>query len=122
MGGGLFEDVSYPTGIYPWTFLSLGWATEFFDYDHDGWLDLYFMNGHVYPGVDAMHVGSTYLQSNQLLHNVAAPSGGRTFEEVTSQAGADFGVRHSYRAGGAFDADRDGDLDLIAGVMDGPPV
>jgi enediyne biosynthesis protein E4 len=121
-GGGYFEDVTYPTGIYALTFLSLGWATDFFDYDHDGWLDLFFFNGHVYPGVDGMQIGSTYLQSNMLLHNVADPAGGRTFQEANGEAGSGFRQSRSHRAGGAFDADRDGDLDLIAGVMDGPPV
>jgi hypothetical protein len=118
---GWFEDVTYPTGIYSLTFMSLGWATDFMDFDHDGWADLFFLNGHVYPGVDAMQIGSTYLQRNHLLRNVPDPAGGRTFQEIGAEAGAGFVQTRSHRAGGAFDADRDGDLDLIAGVMDGPP-
>ncbi|MGH9868185.1 MAG: CRTAC1 family protein [Candidatus Polarisedimenticolia bacterium] len=120
--GLFFEDVSYTTGIYAATFLFLGWATDFFDYDHDGWLDLFFLNGHVYPGVDAMQIGSTYRQTNHLMHNVAGPDGLRTYEDVSSRAGPDFAAARSHRAGGAFDSDRDGDLDLVAGVMDEGPV
>ncbi len=119
--GQFFEDVSHESGIYAATFLYLGWATDFFDYDHDGWMDLFFLNGHVYPTVDGMQIGSTYLQRNHLMRNVAGPSGQRIFEDVTGQAGEAFAARRSHRAGGVFDSDRDGDLDIIAGVMDGPP-
>ncbi|HKY32928.1 MAG TPA: CRTAC1 family protein [Candidatus Polarisedimenticolia bacterium] len=122
VGEGYFEDVTYATGIYELTFLMLGWATEFFDFDHDGWLDLYFGNGHVYAGVEGMEIGTTYRQPSQLLRNVAAPGGGRTFQDVTASAGPAFTTPRSHRGGGVFDADGDGDLDLLLTVMDGAPV
>ena len=30
----------------------LGWGTGFFDFDNDGWKDIFMTNGHVYPEVD----------------------------------------------------------------------
>jgi len=122
-GEGYFEDMTYPSGLAEATFLSLGWATGFFDMDNDGDLDIFFANGHVYPGVDAMQIGTTYLQRNQFMRNDPAPSGAeRLFVDLGRQARVAPDVLRSYRGGGPFDFDRDGDLDLVLTVMDSPPV
>ena len=49
-----FTDVSYTSGIAPSTAPYVGWGVAFFDFDNDGWLDLFLVNGHVYPQVDTM--------------------------------------------------------------------
>jgi len=133
-GGGFFEDVTFPAGLAEKTYLALGWATDFFDYDNDGWLDIFFANGHVYPGVDAFQIGTTYRQTNQLFRNVKAGSApspapgqvpgaaGRAFEDVSDKAGTGFTVPRSHRGGGVFDFDRDGALDLLLTVIDGGPI
>lgn len=121
-GDGFFDDVSFATGIAEMTFLPLGWATDFFDYDNDGWLDLFFANGHVYPTIDEMQVGSTYLQSVQLVRNVPGPAGTRIFVDVSRDAGPAFATPRTNRGGGPFDYDRDGDLDLFLTVSDGEPL
>jgi hypothetical protein len=36
-------------GIAEGTYPFLSWGTQFFDYDNDGWKDLMFVSGHVYP-------------------------------------------------------------------------
>ena len=48
---------------------SSGWATEFIDYDNDGWKDLFAANGHVYPEVDKNNWGTTYAQRPLLFRN-----------------------------------------------------
>ena len=42
-----FTDVARETGTYD---TGWGWAGKFFDYDNDGWLDLYVLNGWVSAG------------------------------------------------------------------------
>ena len=116
---GFFDDVSFATGIAPKTFPMLGWATEFFDYDNDGYQDIFFANGHVYPDVDMMQIGTTFAQPNQLFRNVAATGGGRTFADVGAEAGESFVTPRSHRSGGALDFDGDGGLDLLLTVIDG---
>ena len=122
-GEGFFEDVTHASGVAEATYRSLGWATDFFDADNDGDLDLFFANGHVYPGVDGMQIGTTYLQRSQLMRNDPAPSGtGRVYVDAGAAAGSGLATPRSYRGGGPFDLEGDGDIDLILTVMDGPPV
>ena len=45
-----FTDVSRETGTYD---TGWGWAGKFFDYDNDGWLDLYVVNGWVSAGPES---------------------------------------------------------------------
>lgn len=47
VGDGTFADVSVEVGTCD---TGWGWAAKFFDYDNDGWLDLYVMNGWVSAG------------------------------------------------------------------------
>lgn len=44
-----FTDVSRETGTYD---TGWGWGAKFFDYDNDGWLDLYVVNGWVSQSAD----------------------------------------------------------------------
>src|SRR4029453_8642853 len=50
-GDGLCSDRTFATGIGTNT-RWLGWGVGFLDLDHDGWLDLFLVNGHVYPEVE----------------------------------------------------------------------
>ncbi|MCA9194819.1 MAG: CRTAC1 family protein [Planctomycetales bacterium] len=83
--------------------VTAGLAT--FDYDGDGWLDIYFLNGAPLPGTPAAL--SDPVPTNRLFRNV----GGLQFVDVTAQAGAgDLGFGLGVAAG---DYDNDGDVDLF---------
>ena len=47
LGNGTFADVSQEVGVCD---TGWGWGAKFVDYDNDGWLDLYVMNGWVSAG------------------------------------------------------------------------
>ena len=70
-GDGNFTDVSYQYKIAEPTVPFLGWGTSFFDYDNDGWLDLMFVNGHIFPQVDQQNWGTSLKQRAVLFHNNA---------------------------------------------------
>lgn len=100
-------DISHATGLSASDRPYLGWATAFWDYDNDGWLDLYVINGHVYPQLGVHASGLTYRQRNLLYQNQHGH-----FIEVGRRAGAAWQLEAASRAAAQGDYDNDGDLDL----------
>ena len=111
-----FSDVSYAQGIAEETTPFLGWGTAFFDYDNDGWLDLFEANGHVYPQADASDWGTSWKQRPFLMQNVKGrlrmvPAvEGTGLAEVTAGRGMAFG-----------DLFNDGRIDVVINNLDGTP-
>jgi len=85
---------------------SSGSGVTVFDYDGDGWMDLYMMNGTWLEGISDDDGRVFENTPNRLYHNL----GNGTFEEVSEQAGVD--DRHWSMAAGPIDIDLDGDQDL----------
>ena len=107
-GAGLFLDVAYPSGLGQSTRGVLGWGVFFFDYDNDGWLDLFLANGHVQDGIEQVDPGASTAQSNALFRNM----GNGSFEDVSSASGPGLMLRRQSRGAVCFDYDNDGDLDI----------
>jgi len=117
-GKGGFNEVSMRSGIGKISIPFLGWGDGFLDYDNDGWLDLMFVNGHIYPAADRLDWGTSYAQRSLLFHNEhngnfseIPPVKGTALAEIISGRGAAFGD--------LFNAGR---IDVVASQMDGPPV
>ncbi|MEP7270726.1 MAG: CRTAC1 family protein, partial [Acidobacteriota bacterium] len=115
-GGGLFSETTFHAGIGEVTIPFLGWGTNFFDYDNDGFRDLLVANGHVYPVVDRSNWGTTYKQRLLLFRNLKG-----TFFEVGSSAGAALNTARSARGSATGDFDNDGDLDILLSNLDDSP-
>jgi hypothetical protein len=117
-GDASFTDVSYAAGIANATIPFLGWGTGFLDFDNDGLLDLFFANGHVYPGVDKQDWGTTWAQRPLLFRNVD----GKKFSEVAAATGSGLAVVVSARGAAFGDLFNDGHIDVVMNVMDSTPV
>ena len=103
-----FTDATYEAGLGGIALPYLGWGTGFFDFDNDGWLDLFVANGHLYPQLNSYASGLRYAQRNLLYQNRE----GR-FAEVGGQMGAEWAVEKVSRAASLGDLDNDGDVDLL---------
>ncbi len=114
-GKGNFEDARVKAGLATPTAAFTGFGTDWFDYDNDGWLDLFIANGAVNIIPAQRGQPSPFRMRNQLFHNVNGQ-----FREVTSEAGPAF-ERAEIGRGAAFgDLDNDGDVDLVVTNNGGP--
>jgi hypothetical protein len=114
----VFEEVSDQAGITAPTHDVLSFGGGFFDYDNDGWLDLFIANGHVYPEVEQVSPEIHYKQINSLFHN----QGNGKFVETTKLAGNGFQTAYAGRGVAFADFDNDGFMDLVVGNNDDPPL
>jgi hypothetical protein len=110
-GRNSFTDLSYAAKVAAMSLPYVGWGTKFFDYDNDGWVDLFVANGHVYPQLPG------YRQPKFLHRN----NGDGTFTEVSAQFGSILTENRASRGVAFGDLDNDGDVDLVIGDLDGPP-
>jgi len=117
-GNGLFVDEAPRSEVGRKSLLTLGFACLFFDYDLDGWLDIFVANGHIEPEIERIQKRVKYAQSPHLFHN----QGGGKFVESTDSVGHDLAVPRVGRAAAYADIDNDGDLDLLMTTNGGPAV
>src|SRR5215218_8334160 len=96
-GKNSFTDLSYAAKVAPVSLPYVGWGTKFFDYDNDGWVDLFVANGHVYPQIKNFH------QRNFVHRNLRDG----TFAEVAETLGAPFAERRAGRGVAFGDLDND---------------
>jgi hypothetical protein len=111
----IFTDA--PGEIAPATQLLSGWGLKFFDYDSDGDLDLFLANGHPDDMIEQRVARVKYQEPLLLFENT-----GRTFKNVSAQAGAVFGRDFSARGLAVGDYDNDGDLDVLISNNGGAPL
>jgi enediyne biosynthesis protein E4 len=103
---GLFTDSSHQAGINEPSLLYLTFGLFFFDYDLDGWQDIFTANGHIDDIVATYDSMLTFKERPMLFHNRHDGS----FVEVGKQAGL---TQTAVGRGAACaDIDNDGDLDV----------
>jgi enediyne biosynthesis protein E4 len=113
---GLFVDEAPQSDVGHASLLTLGFGCFFFDYDLDGWLDIYIANGHIEDAIERVQPRVRYAEPPHLFHNL----GGGKFKEVTASAGASFATPRVARGAAYGDINNDGALDLLIATNGGP--
>ena len=113
---GLFRDDSLSSGVGSVSLRSLTFGTFFFDYDLDGFLDIFAANGHVADDISVLQPTLKYEEAPLIFHN----SGNGRFEDVSSRLGAALRRPVVGRGAAYADFDNDGDLDLLLTTNNGP--
>ena len=106
-GKGFFEEKSAAMGIAEVLGQYTSWSGNFLDYDNDGVLDIFIVNGdahHLEPEEDTLFRGE----------------GGKRFVDVSAKSGPAFRLKAVSRGSAAGDVDNDGDLDLLVLNLNGP--
>ena len=117
-GAMTFTEASYASGIGAATVPYLGWGTGCIDFDNDGWPDLFVVNGHVYPQVDALAAGAKYKERKLVFLN----QGDGTFRDVSSLVGSAVTRAETSRGAAFGDLDNDGRIDVVVENIDGKPM
>jgi hypothetical protein len=115
-GKGSCEDRTFAGGIglnTRW----LGWGVGFLDLDNDGWLDLFVVNGHVYPEVQRVQTEAGYKQRKIVYRNLA---NGR-FQDVSERLGPPVTTPAAGRGAAFADLDNDGDTDVVVNNVHAEP-
>jgi hypothetical protein len=115
-GNGLFVDEAPRSEVGRASLLTLGFGCFFFDYDLDGWLDLFVANGHIEDGIERIQKRVRYAQPAHLFRNL----GKGKFREVTAEMGRTFAAPRVGRGAAYADIDNDGALDLLIATNGGP--
>ena len=109
-----FTDETVSSGLVRATRNLTGWGMGMYDFDNDGFKDLFYAISH-FPGSES-EVRSDAAMSNRVLRN----SGNGTFEDVSLLAGKNFQRPALYHGSAFADFDGDGLVDVVVTSVNGP--
>ena len=115
-GTGLFVDEAPRSEVGRSSLLTLGFGCFFFDYDLDGWPDIFIANGHIDSDIERVQPSVKYAMPPHLFRNL----GRGDFQEVTKSMGRAFNTPRVGRGAAYADINNDGRLDLLVATNGGP--
>jgi enediyne biosynthesis protein E4 len=115
LGTGYFQDATYSSRLGALTSPRSGWGTGLFDFNNDGWKDLFTANSDVNDLID-LTSPTHYKQPNSIFANL----GDGTFRDVSADAGLDSAPAKAHRGSAYADFDNDGKIDVVVSALGGP--
>ncbi|PYV11381.1 MAG: CRTAC1 family protein, partial [Acidobacteria bacterium] len=107
-GEGLLEDATYTSHMALASRKYSGWGIGMFDFNNDGWKDLFTANSHVNDRVELFEA-TEYKQHNAVFLN----RGDGTFQDVSQTVGQDFLTPRAHRGAAFADFNNDGRVDAV---------
>ena len=108
-GNGLFVDEAPSSEVGRATLVTLGFGCFFFDYDNDGWDDIFVSDGHIEDQIEKVQKRVSYAEPPHLFRNLGAGK----FQEVTGTMGSSFASPKVGRGAAYADINNDGFPDLL---------
>jgi len=105
----LFVDEAPQSEVGRATLVTLGFGCFFFDYDNDGWPDIFVADGHIENEIERVQKRVSYAEPPHVFRNL----GGGKFQEVTASLGPAFASQKVARGAAYADIDNDGSLDVL---------
>src|SRR5262249_39612639 len=112
-GRGIFDDFTHLSALGRLTIYMSGWGNGIYDFNNDGWKDLFTANSYVDDIEFAMNL--PFKQKNAIFAN-----SGTNFIDVSAAAGNDFQVLGAHRGCAFGDLDNDGRMDIVVSRFDSP--
>ncbi|HEV2348471.1 MAG TPA: CRTAC1 family protein [Terriglobia bacterium] len=116
-GKAQFDDVTAQYGLAAETFGFTGFGTQWFDYDNDGWLDLFIANGAVTRMEAERGNPYPFAQKKLLFHNEGRA---KRFRQTSTEGGPAFQIAEVTRGAAFGDIDNDGAIDILITNNNGP--
>ena len=113
-GRGDFDDLTEADGLHPTTEMS-GWGNGIYDFDNDGWKDLFVARANVMDNINELFPNRRYPEPNSVFRNL----GNGKFADVSRGAGPDFQLEAAHRGVAFGDLDNDGRVDAVVSVLGG---
>jgi hypothetical protein len=112
---GDFDDLTQASGLQATTKMS-GWGNGMYDFDNDGWKDLFVARANVMDNINELFPDRRYPEPNSVFRNL----GNGKFADASATAGPDFQLEAAHRGVAFGDLFNDGHIDAVASVLGGP--
>jgi hypothetical protein len=110
LGG--FVDATYTSHIGRLSRHYSGWSLGLFDFDNDGWKDIFTANSHVDDQAEQFEAAQYKLHNSIFVNR-----GDGTFEDVSKIGESDFLAPRAHRGAAFADFNRDGKIDVVVTAL-----